>query len=172
MAERKFRLTADQVQALIDAYRNCRDGPGRTRYQAVRLYGTGYPLREVLRITGCTRSSLMDWCRRFRREGVAGLLDRRRGGNNAKLGREQVRDLAARLSTCTPTEAARDHPSGVRPPEWTVRDLRLAVESWYGVRYRSTSSYHRLFSAVGFQYDDGIQAYRPSTANVPGPAGS
>jgi transposase len=169
MTDRKFLLTTDEVQALNDAYHGCKDGPGRTRYQAVRLYGTGYPLGEVLQITGCSRSSLMDWCRRFRSEGARGLVDKRRGGNNAKLDREQVRDLAVRLLTCTPGGAVRDQSDGAGPRDWTVRDLRMAVQSWYGVSYRSPSSYHRLFSSVGFRYDPGIRAYRPDAGRVWGP---
>ena len=163
MAERKFRLASHQVQELGDAYRECRDGPGRTRYQAVRLYGTGYPLREVLLITGCSRTSLMEWCRRFRRDGVGGLVDKRQGGNNAKLDSEQIGDLATRLCTCTPPEALSDQPDALRRRDWTVHDLRLAVKCWYGVSYRSTSSYHRLLSAIGFRYDAEIQAYRQSS---------
>ena len=45
MARRRFQLTEEQVQELINAYANCKDGLTRTRYQAVRLYGTGYPVK-------------------------------------------------------------------------------------------------------------------------------
>jgi hypothetical protein len=47
MATRQFHLTEIQVKELTNAYTNCKDGPIRTRYQAVRLYGTGYPVKEV-----------------------------------------------------------------------------------------------------------------------------
>ena len=48
MARRQFQLNQAQVKDLMQAYLGCRDGPTRIRYQAVRLYGTGSPLREVL----------------------------------------------------------------------------------------------------------------------------
>jgi hypothetical protein len=52
MAKRRFHLTDEQVQELIVAYDASRDGPTRTRYQAVRLHGIGYPAQEIMDITG------------------------------------------------------------------------------------------------------------------------
>lgn len=57
----------------------------RTRYQAVRLYGEGYPEKEIEQITGCNRTSLMEWCRTYRVDHSQGLADKRVGGNRAKL---------------------------------------------------------------------------------------
>ena len=90
MANRQFTLTEEQAQELFNAYDGCKDGPTRTRYQAVRLYGTGYPEKEVEAITGCSRSSLMNWCRTYREQGIAGLVDKRKGGNRAKLTATQI----------------------------------------------------------------------------------
>ena len=61
----------------------------RMRFQAVRLYGSGYQVQDVVTITGCTQSSLERWCHTYRQEGIAGLLDQRLGGNRAKLKAEQ-----------------------------------------------------------------------------------
>lgn len=46
---------------MLRAYELCKDVGTRTRYQAVRLYGEGYPEAEVEAITGCARASLMEW---------------------------------------------------------------------------------------------------------------
>ena len=35
------------------AYISCKDGPTRTRCQAVRLYGISYPVEQIRDITGC-----------------------------------------------------------------------------------------------------------------------
>ena len=85
MARKRFQLTEEQIRELKAAYHRCKDGPTRTRYQAVMLYGTGYPTEEIEEITGCSRSSLMGWCRAYREGGVEALEDHRRGGNRAKL---------------------------------------------------------------------------------------
>ena len=34
------------VDGIIAAYHNCKDDPTRTRYQAVKLYGIGYPTNK------------------------------------------------------------------------------------------------------------------------------
>jgi hypothetical protein len=43
MAKRKFKLSEKEANELLSAYQQTKDGPTRTRYQAVRLYGLGYP---------------------------------------------------------------------------------------------------------------------------------
>src|SRR3712207_8743694 len=73
MATRKFSVTDAQAAELRRAYDRTKDGPTRTRYQAVRLYGSGYPVAQIAEITGCSRTSLMDWCRLHRTRGVPGL---------------------------------------------------------------------------------------------------
>jgi len=74
MRTRTFKLSENQVQALQVAYLNCKDGAARTRYQAVRLYGSGYGVAEVVRICGCSLRRLLAWCQTYRSEGIAGLV--------------------------------------------------------------------------------------------------
>ena len=85
MAKRQFHLADEQVQELIVAYDASRDGPTRTRYQAVRLYGIGYPAQEIMDITGCSYSSLMGWCRAYRDGGVEDWVDKRVAHANSRL---------------------------------------------------------------------------------------
>jgi transposase-like protein len=73
MAKRKFTLTNAGRKELLQAYRTCKDAGTRTRYQAVRLYGEGYPEAEIEQITGCSRTSLMEWCRAYREDPSQGL---------------------------------------------------------------------------------------------------
>ncbi len=56
-----------EQQQLRQAYELSNDVLARTRYQAVRLYGAGYQVSEIEKITGCRRSSLMEWCQDYRR---------------------------------------------------------------------------------------------------------
>jgi transposase len=149
MARRRFQLIQEQVAELTYAYTGCKDGPTRTRYQAVRLYGTGYPVKEVLEITGCSRPTLMEWCRKYRAEGVAALADQRLGGNRARLLPEQVAQLKARLHLYTPADLFGKTAATLEGQFWTVPDLRRAMEQWYGVSYQSPSSY--AASAISVQ---------------------
>jgi transposase len=152
MARRNFRLNDDQIQELLQAYTQCSDGPTRTRYQAVRLYGTGYPLSEVQDITGCSTTSLMEWCRAFAELGAKALVDGRLGGNSAKLSLEQRTEIEIRLHQYTPHDLFGSVTHTTDGQFWTVEDLETAVQQWYGVRYASRTSYSTLFHACGFSY--------------------
>ena len=80
MAWRQFQLNQEQIKGLMQTYLGCKDGATRIRYQAVRLYGGGYSLQEVLDITGCSRLTLMDWCRKYGAGGLMALTEHRVGG--------------------------------------------------------------------------------------------
>jgi transposase len=160
MAKRRFELREEQVRELTSAYRGCTDGPTRTRYQAVRLYGTAYPVKEVMDITGCSRTSLMEWCRTYRTDGIAGLVDKRRGGNRARLTPTQLEELRTRLHTYTPADLFGNTATTADGQFWTVEDLQRAVQQWYGVAYRSRASYHRLLDLCGFSYQRPAKVYK------------
>ncbi len=150
MAHRTFQLTDEAANALMAAYHRTKDGLHRTRLQAVRLYGLGYPVAEIQTITGCARSSLMEWCRAYLEHGAAGLDDHRVGGNSAKLTREQIADLGHKLHLYTPRSLFGPDAATADGQAWTVTDVRRAVAYWYGVTYQSVVSYYTLFDRCGF----------------------
>lgn len=160
MAKRRFQLTEAQANGLKHAYAGCKDGSTRTRYQAVRLYGTGYPVREIMHITGCSRTSLMDWCRQYRSSGIDGLVDKRAGGNRAKLTQAQLEELRDRLHNYTPNELFGPTAATADGQFWTLPDLQRAIEQEYGVCYQSPSSYPRLFHHCGFSYQRPAKVYK------------
>jgi transposase len=144
LAKRRFNLTPEQIdelQACIDA---CSHAPTRTRYEAVLLYGTGVPVDEITERLGCSRASLMNWCRDYRLLGIKVLEDRRLGGNNIKLSPQQMDDLVFRINTVTPRNVFGNRSSTEQGEQWTVEDLYKAIKDWYGVRYRSRTSYYTL----------------------------
>jgi transposase len=152
MTHRTFQLTAEAASALQAAEHATRDAAYRTRLQAVRLYGLGYPTVQITEITGAPCSSLMLWCRTYRTGGIAALDDQRVGGNSAKLTRDQVADLSRKLrqyppqSLCGPEAAPSDGQA------WRVADLQRAVTFWYGVTYQSVVSYDNLFARCDYSY--------------------
>jgi transposase len=124
----------------------------------VRLYGTGYEESEVETITGCSRSSLMGWCRIYRDQGVAGLVDHRKGGNRAKLTSAQIEELGQRLRLYTPAQVLQEQ--GFTGEYWSVESLRSAVHKWYGVTYQSRTSYYTLFDKCDFSCQRPDKAYK------------
>ncbi len=160
MATRKFTLTDAQTAELWQAYDRTKDGPTRTRYQAVRLYGAGYPVAQIVEITGCSRTSLMDWCRLFRQHGVRGLVDGRLGGNRAKLTPHQRETMRAHLHQYTPRQLFGPDAATPDGQFWTVPDLKHAVQAWFGVTWTSASSYLALLADCGFSYQRAQKVFR------------
>lgn len=165
MANRTFQLTAPQIGELWRAYDDCTDPNTRTRYQAVRLYGTNYPLDTIKDVTGCSTSSLRAWVQCYQDTGLEGLTDHRTGGNAAKLTAEQRREIEIRLHQYTPAQfcGAQAHtPSG---QFWTVEDLHAAVRRDCGGEYQSRVSYYNLFHACGFSYQRPEKVFKSQRAS-------
>jgi transposase len=160
MAERQFRLDRVQVNELIAAYNQITDGTMRTRLQAVRLYGTGYSVNEIIAITQCSRTSLMEWCQKYLAQGCEALADHRSGGNSRKLQPGQIADLAQRLRQYTPQALFGSQAATAEGQFWTVEDLQCAVERWYGVNYRSRTSCLTLFARCGFSYQRPARVFK------------
>jgi len=121
-------------------------------YQAVRLYSEGYAEKEIERITGCSRTSLMEWRRAYRADPSQGLVDKRAGGNHAKLRPLQIEELQDLLHQYSPKERLGKEASTVDGSFWYVEDLASMVQKWYGVTCQSRSSYLHLFQKCGFSY--------------------
>ena len=153
MAKRKFKLTEVERKELLRAYRACKDAATRTRYQAVRLYGEGYPEKEIEQITGCSRTSLMEWCRAYRADHSQGLVDKRVGGNRAKLSKLQIEELQNTLHQYTPKERLGRRASTVDGQFWT----RGRSGSWWfesGMALNTKAALHirSLLRLCGFSY--------------------
>jgi transposase len=144
MAKRKYPLTTREVNYIRYYLEETIDPRVRTRLRAVLMYGTGLPLEEILGQAGCSRSSLLNWCRSFRFRGLAGLHDDRQGGNNARLTDGQINDLARRLRLYTPSSIFGQRASTPEGQQWKVEDLFKAIKLWYSVVYQSRASYYRL----------------------------
>ena len=161
MANRNFILPDDEVQELRTAYAACTDGAERTRLQAVRLYGTGRAVADILEITQCSRRSLARWCQDYRCRGRASLLDHRNGGNRALLTAAQAADIQHKLHQYTPHDIfGAAHQSAGDGQYWSVTDMRRVVNRWTGVAYQQDSSYRNLLKRCGFSYQRTERHYR------------
>ena len=99
MGKRQFHLNEAEANELQGAFQACKDGPSRTRLQAVRLYGVGKSVKEIEQVCVYTRSTLMNWCRAYRNGGIAERFDQRKGGNSAKLRHDQIEQIKTVLHT-------------------------------------------------------------------------
>jgi transposase len=152
MPRQRFQLTVQQERELQQAFASSRDSATCIRYQAVRLYGQGYPVEEICQITGCNRTSLLEWCRKFRRHGAQALTDHRGGRQRARLTLAQIEELAGKLRLYTPRDLFGTDSHTASGQHWTVEDLARAVKRWYEVSWQSRTSYYTLFAHCGFTY--------------------
>jgi transposase len=160
MARRKFTLSKQDKQELVNAFLQNKDGATRTRIQAVRMYGAGYRFEEIQRLTGCSHTSLMEWCQTYRRQGVAHLKDKRVGGNRAKLTTKQREDLKDKLHQYTPGQVLGTEAATRDGQYWTVEDLYLVVKRWYAIEYGGRNSYTELLSQCGFSYQRPAKVFK------------
>ena len=137
MSRKRTLLTPEQVSELQIAYDQCRNGDTKIRFQAVRLYGTDMATSEILTIAGCSRSSLMNWVHHYQASGIAGLIDKRAGGNSAKLAPYQIERLQDQLQSYSPEQLL--GPAAVGGQFWTVTDLALLLERDYRASFTKVS---------------------------------
>ncbi len=160
MRKQAFELTQEQIDELQGAYQHCDEARTTLRYQAVRLYGSGYSTQEVMNITGCSRTSLLEWCRAYRRYGVAGLVDQRSGGNSAKLCASELERLQMQLHQYKPNQLfARGEYTG-NGEFWHVLDLAQLLQCEYDVRYQSKNSYRNVLKRCGLSCQRPAQHYQ------------
>ena len=150
MPKRRFILSEAERKSLLHSFTTCKDASERIRYQAVRLYGKGYDAEEVISITGCSRSSLQNWCRDYRKDPSQGLVDKRQGGNRAYLGQLQIEEVQETLYQYTPQERLGLKAKTATGQFWSIEDLALLLQEKYDVEYKSRTSYINLLHQCGF----------------------
>lgn len=161
MAKRQLELTAQEIGQFREAETRTRDVHELKRLQAIRLYGSGIPLRAIQDVTGAGESTIRQWAMAYRAQGLTGLRSKWSGKNANKLTDEQRQQVKERLEQYRPVDLQLS--SG---EYWTVSDLRVAVEQWFGVVYQDETSYQTLLHKSGFSYQRTSKVYRsrPSEA--------
>ena len=170
MAKRQFHLNESELQQLRRREQQADTPAELKRLQAVRLYGSGMAVALITDLVGCVESSVRLWVQLYHRDGLAGLTDHydRSAGNAHKLSAEQRADLRQRLHATRPDQVL-SATVRVSPGQfWTVSDLRLVVNRWYGVVYADPSSYRALLHQSGFSYQRAERVYksRPNAVAV------
>jgi transposase len=160
MARRQFQLTEDEITAFRQAEAQTRDVRELKRLQAVRLYGDGESVATIQKLVGCGPVSPRQWASEYRRGGLAALQSRWAVGNASKLSAEQRQDLFQKLEQYSPEQVIAPDVRVERGSFWTVSDLQMVIEQWYGVTYASPQSYRNLLHASGLSYQKVEKIYR------------
>lgn len=73
MAKRTFHLNEKEKNAFRQQEAASADTAEMKRLQAVRLYGSGRAVTDIMDVTGCTESSLRRWVHQYGEQGLSGL---------------------------------------------------------------------------------------------------
>jgi transposase len=160
MAKRRFQLSEQEIQQLGKAEQETRDAYELKRLQAMRLYGSGVERRTIEDLIGCDERSIRKWAQRYTHQGLEGLKSQWQGENALKLSRQQRAELREQLHRYRPDQVMAADVRISRGQFWTVSDMQLVVQQWYGVTYRTVDSYRRLLHECGLSYQQTEKVYR------------
>lgn len=160
MAKRQFQLTEEERQAFKRAEGQTRDAYELRRLQAVRLYGSGVPTRDITQLVHCADRRIREWTQKYQQQGLAGLKSQWQGDNALKLSRQQRADLKQRVHQYRPDEIIAPEVRISQGQFWTVSDLQIVVKAWYAVTYRTAGSYRRLLHECALSYQQTERVYR------------
>ena len=142
------------------AEQETRDAYELKRLQAVRLYGSGVERTTIQELVGCEERSIRKWAQRYGQSGLVGLKSHWQGENALKLSRQQRAELKKRLHEYGPEQVIAADMRVSQGQFWTVSDLQIVVEQWYGVSYTTLDSYRGLLHECGFSYQHTEKVYR------------
>ena len=155
MAKRQFQLTDDEIEHFRQRESRTRDVHELKRLQATRLYGSSMALSQIMSGIGCGESSVRQWAMDYRAKGLTGLQSQWKGGNRSRLTDGQRDAIKTKLHQYRPIDL------GVsQAAYWTVSDLTIMVERWFGVVYKESSRYQALLHTSGFSYQRTTKVYR------------
>jgi transposase len=118
------------------------------RVLAVLRRKEGWKRKEIQGFLGVSKNALEQWITAYNKEGIEGLkTEKRITSSTAKLKPEQIKQIEKFLRDETP-----DSLNISDQDYWDVETLRRLVKSRYGVEYKATSSYTRLFRRCGLSY--------------------
>ncbi len=155
MATRKFHLSDEAIDELKRAEQTTKRASELRRMQAVRLYGSGQAVSQIVEVTRMGTRSVLDCVARYRKKGMAGLYEYQQKSNRTLLTDQQRAEIAGKLHQYRPVDL---HIS--QREYWTVSDLAAAVEQWYGVVYKHPDGYIRILHRSGFSFQRSTQVYR------------
>jgi transposase len=168
MNNRAFRISEAEERAIQGREGETKDVRELKRLQAVRLYGSGQAMSAVEKVVGSSRRTIQRWVGAYQEQGLGGLKARWQRTNAQKLRDAQRAELVQRLQQYQPDQVLSPEQRVSQGPFWTVSDVQVAVQAWYGLRYRANDSYRALLYEAGFSYQrpEGVYRSKPSQVDV------
>jgi len=142
VARPKEAIDAELARQAESEIKKCREYKVGLRLQAI-VSCAEHPVSFVGEVNGVSRQTLLRWIKRFEAEGAAGLYDKPRGHNPAKIDQENRRKIEGWLK-------GRCNSRG-EPIDWTLAKLGAEIEKEFGIKVGQTSLW-RLIRKMGFSW--------------------
>lgn len=155
-AQKTFiKLKPKQKEKLIGLYKD-KQTPDylRKRIHLVLLRDQRKTIQEISLIVQKGRKSVIDWLKRFKEQGLPGLISNY-APHNQKLTLEQLKEIKKFLR-----KTAKEIPQKL-----TSFNLKLHLKSKYNIEYRSQTSFNQIFYKCGFAFRKPNKCYREASPN-------
>lgn len=139
-----FKLAAEQLAAVEQAMNHAPLAEVRQRATAIRLLHLGHQPEAVAEMLAVAPSTIWNWHRRYRAEGVEGLANRARSGRPAKANATYLAELEHALDSDP-------HDLGYAFSIWTINKLRRHLAKVTGILL-SYTRFRALLSKQGYVY--------------------
>ena len=145
MNSQKYRMTANQLAAVLDLIESSPCPRVRRRAEAIKCVHDGQPVKQVAEALGVQAKTVYAWLKRFRDEGLDGLYDRPRAGRPSKVDAAYITTLEVVLAEL-PYDMGIDDAAG-----WTVPIIQQIMEQQTDITYSATQL-RILLHKLGYRY--------------------
>lgn len=141
------KLTGDEIRTLQHLIADKTKTKAETqKAQAIFLIDREREMEEITEMTGYERSQVFELRKRFLKEGVGSLKDKRKGKPKELLTKKERESIVETVKTKTPKAL------GYTSDCWTTGFLGHWIETEYGVKYKSKTSLYLVFRKAVFTY--------------------
>ena len=93
----KYKINEKQIQEIKEARKTINDKKADKRLRAVQLRGEGLKDKEIAEILETTSDTVSYWVRLYVKEGLNGLLPKKRGGNHRNMTFEEEEEFLSQF---------------------------------------------------------------------------
>lgn len=144
----KIKFNESEKTSLEEFFKKTKDLKAKMRANGVLLRTKGYRLIEIADILGKTETTIRNWTRAFKKQGIKGLIPKIQRGNHRILTRKQKEEIKTIIKIKKPFQLNLN----AKAKFWNVPLLKNFVKNYFSLEYRSDKSYQRLFSYCGFSF--------------------
>ena len=128
-----YAITSEEMNEIKEYRRMIKNKDIDKRLYAVQLRGEGMKNAEIADKLDTCPEVISNWVGRYKKEGISGLLEHRKGGNNRLMSYEEEEELLQRF-----------YDDAVHGKVVTLREIKAAYEEKTGHKLSTFSQIYKL----------------------------